>query len=84
VCLGESLPGQAQKFVFFEDYPSKHRVFGKNLTMIPSVKFKNSYAFFKIAMSVYYIWRYMKMVVIRAFLVEDWTANGLGFIANSV
>jgi hypothetical protein len=30
--------------------------------MVPSVKFKNNYAFFQIVMLAYNIWRYMKMI----------------------
>jgi len=34
----------------------------EGLDMIPSVKFKNNYAFFQIVMLAYNIWRYMKMI----------------------
>ena len=34
----------------------------EGLDMVPSVKFKNNYAFFQIVMLAYNIWRYMKMI----------------------
>jgi len=57
----------------------------EGLDMIPSVKFKNNYAFFQIVMLAYNIWRYMKMIAQNS--VSGRTAQGSvlkGIMTNTV
>ena len=53
--------------------------------MIPSVKFKNNYAFFQIVMLAYNIWRYMKLLAQKSVSAASKNVGVMkGIVANTV
>jgi hypothetical protein len=57
----------------------------EGLDMIPSVKFKNNYAFFQIVMLAYNIWRYMKMLAQKSVSAASKKLGVMkGIVANTV